>query len=155
MPRSQAWKGNERQWAKTLCDFKLPAKRISRAGNFGLSTYDVSIDGADHVISDGKYSQSGFLICRQVREAAQKYAKKPTDFVVILSKGYRDVGQTASTSDLTLALLLAYWEGAGTREELYQIYQDRVKKRARSSSEGNEEERTKRRASARTEPEPI
>ena len=116
------WKNSERQWATILNKYKLTAKRKTRAGNFSESTDDVSIEELPFTINDSKYSVRGWKQNRLMEEAHLKYAKNKGDSTILITKGFKERGQCATVDAEFMAMLLAYWAGAGTKEELWEIY---------------------------------
>lgn len=116
------WKNSERQWASILSKYKLNATRKSRAGDFSKMDDDVGIAELPWTINDSKYSTKGWKQNRLLEETARKYAKNKGDSTVLITKGYREVGQCATVDAEFMAMLLAYWAGVGSKEELWEIY---------------------------------
>ena len=104
---SQAWKQLEKWWSTALQKAGLPAERISRAGNWSESTYDVKIMGHPEYISDCKYSKAGFKVNRLHRETTEKYAKKG-DKVIVVTRGYNEKPKAMVDAEF-MAKLLAHW----------------------------------------------
>jgi len=121
MSKSGNWKNSERQWAVTLQEFGVEATRISRAGNYAVSTYDVSIPSAEWLKSDSKYSEKAWKSNRLLNETEFKYCKYPGDTAVLITKSYKERGQCATVDSRFMAMLIAYWEG-GDRKELWNKY---------------------------------
>lgn len=119
---SKAWKASESQWPKTLKEFKVGAVRISRAGDYSQSIDDVRILGADWLKNDCKYRKSGFLSSTLLKDTEDLYCKEPGDTQIVITKGYRQVGQDCVVHDRFMAMLLSYWLGCATKEELWEIY---------------------------------
>lgn len=116
------WKNNEKAWADLLCKYKLNAKRISRAGNFAQSIDDVSIEELPWTSNDTKYSIQGWKQNRLLDETEAKYCKEKGDTAILITKGYKERGQCATIDAEFLAMLLAFYAGVGTKEELWAIY---------------------------------
>jgi len=121
------WKNAERGWAEILCKYKLNAKRKTRAGNFSESTDDVSIEELPWTANDTKYSIKGWKQNRLLDETRAKYCPNKGDTAILLTKGYKERGQCATVDAEFMAMLLAYWAGVGTKEELWNIYIGKVK----------------------------
>jgi len=85
-----SWKNAERQWAETLRKYALNAKRITRAGNFSESTWDVSCDTLPWLKSDTKYSIHGWKENRLLSETEYKYCKEKEDTAILITKGYKE-----------------------------------------------------------------
>lgn len=122
-----SWKNNERQWAKDLQTFGVEAERISRAGNYSVSIHDIDIKAAPWIKSDAKYSEKNFKVNRLFNETEFKYCKEKEDTVVLLTKGYKERGQCATVDSRFLAMLLSFYLGCGTKEDLWKIYLKEVK----------------------------
>jgi hypothetical protein len=119
---SSRWKGLEKSWSKLLNRFKVPATRISRAANYNVSDYDVRIEGAEWLKSDTKYSTQSFKTSRLLDIIEDKYCKEPGDQPILICKGYKEHGMKVTLKGAFAAMLLAYWLGTGTKEELMKIY---------------------------------
>lgn len=131
----QSWKNSEKQWAKELNRFKIDeAYRKSRAGNFAVSDFDVGIPSADWIKSDSKYSKNSFKTNRLLNETEFKYCKAPGDTAVLITKGYREVGQCATVDSSFLAMLIAFWMDKAPREELWSIY---LKEKPKGKEDGS------------------
>lgn len=120
---SKSWKNAESQWAKILGKFKVPAqRRVSRMANYRVSEDDVEVIGHPEIISDSKYSIHGFKVNRLLEVVREKYEKNPGDISFLLTKGYKERGMKATVDAEVAAMLLSYWLGNGTKEELMEIY---------------------------------
>lgn len=115
------WKRAEKQISEIYVKYKIPAKRITRAGNYAISTYDVEIENHPEIKSDSKYSQAGFKTNRLLDIVKAKYCKEKTDVPVLLTKGYKETGMKATVDAEFFAKLLSYWLGCATKEELESI----------------------------------
>ena len=63
MSDTSNWKNSESLAAKALSDFGIPAKRKTRSGNWGESTFDLTVGGEKdelvfNPIVDSKYSKA-------------------------------------------------------------------------------------------------
>lgn len=119
--KTQRWKNAERQVAEILKKYNIPAKRITRAGNYSESTYDVEIEGHPELKNDSKYSASGFKTNRLLDVVRDKYCKEIKDEPVLWTKGYRETSMKMTVDGEFGALLLAYWLGKDTKENLEKI----------------------------------
>ena len=119
------WKNAEKQGSSIFSKFLIPSERISRAGNYAVSTYDISLKEHPRYKIDSKYSQAGFKTSRMLDIVQDKYCKEPLDIGILLTKGYRETGMRATVDADFLAALLSYWLGYGTKEELEKIYYDK------------------------------
>ena len=135
MARSNAWKAAEKQWAAFLCQFKLTAVRRSRAGNWSQSTDDVAVEELPFTINDTKYSVKAWKSNRLLEECHAKYFKNVGDSTILVTKGYKEVGLCATVDGRFLAMLLAFWAGVGTKEELWSIYTKQSSKETKDESQ--------------------
>lgn len=119
---TQRWKSAERLGAKLFSKYKLESERISRSGNFGESTYDIKVKDHPELKVDSKYSQAGFRTNRMLDIVQSKYCSEKTDIPVLLTKGYKEIGMKATVDAEYLAMLLSFWLGYGSKEELEDIY---------------------------------
>lgn len=124
MSKTSRWKNNEHKAAEVMQKYKIPATRKTRGDNFAISDFDVGIDGHPEVIIDAKYTQRGWVTNRLVDETRAKYAKAKTDPVLIWTKGFRERGEKCCMDGEFAAMLLSYWLGYGTKEELFRIWED-------------------------------
>lgn len=115
---SNRWKGAERQVSDIYNKYKVPATRITRAGNYAISTYDVEIEGHPEIKSDSKYSIRGFKTNRMLDVVEAKYCKEEGDIPVLFTKGYKERGMKATCDAELFAKMLSYWLGLATKEEL-------------------------------------
>lgn len=122
MARSQSWKDLEKKWSEILCKYGLTAHRVSRAGNYQVSDYDVKVAEMPELISDCKYSIHSFKTNRLLDEVEDKYKKAKGDTAILVTKGYKEHGQDASCDSEFMAMLLAYWVGVGSKEDLWATY---------------------------------
>lgn len=122
MARSNAWKYLEKTWAEVLNKYGLTAWRISRAGNYSVSDYDVGIKEFPNAKSDAKYSVNGHKTNRLLDTVENKYCNTKEDFGILITKGFRERGQKTTVDSEILAMLLAHWAGTKTKEELWNIY---------------------------------
>jgi hypothetical protein len=119
---SQTWKNAEKQWATTLKKYKIPATRISRAANFAVSDFDVFILGHPEYKSDSKYRKSGFSVSKLLDDIRKKYCKSKADVPILVTKSGGQHGENCMVEDEFLAMILSFWLGFGTKEELQGIY---------------------------------
>lgn len=122
MSKTGNWKGAERFVASVYQKYKIPATRISRAGNFAESTYDVDIEGHPEIKTDSKYSKQNFRHHGKLETIRFKYCKSRGDIPVLSTKNYKERGSVFSVEDEFFSMLLSYWLGFGTKEELLAIY---------------------------------
>lgn len=123
------WKNAEYYFRDVYLKYKIPARRETRMGNWAVSDYEIKIEGADQVKSDAKYSQSRpFRTNGLMEELESKYCKEKGDFGVLLTKNYKEKGACVVVRDEVFAMLLSYWLGHGTKEELLDIYTGKTKK---------------------------
>jgi hypothetical protein len=123
MSKTQNWKNAEYYFANLYKKFKIPAYRESRGGDWGKKDFEVKIEGHPEIVSDSKYSEARpFRHHGLVQEAKAKYCKDKSFFPVILTKNYKERGGCISIQDKLFAMLLSYWLGYGTKEELWNIY---------------------------------
>lgn len=115
------WKSAEKKVAEIYTKYKIPASRITRAGNYAISTYDVEIEGHPEIKSDSKYSVRGFKTNRMLDVVEAKYCKEKGDIPVLFTKGYKETGMKATCDAELFAKLLSYWLGLATKEELEAI----------------------------------
>ena len=88
-----AWKDFEYRIAKWLREANIPARRMSRAGNWSQMDYEVHVDGAEFLKIDGKHTAAKpFRHHGLVNEIAFKYCKKPEDEPVLYTHNYREHG---------------------------------------------------------------
>ena len=83
--RSQSWKSLERGAAEAL-----GGKRVVRA-DFGVSDTDVRIDDFPQLKIDAKY-RAAWSHTSYLKEVAKKYAKKPGDIPLLITKQKRQHG---------------------------------------------------------------
>jgi hypothetical protein len=124
--KTQRWKNLERSTAKTFTKFGIPAKRISRSGNYSVSTFDVEVDGHPEFKIDSKYRQSGFLTHRLLEEIQLKYCKSYDDIPILVTKGYKQTGSDTIVDSDYFAMLLAFWLGVADKETLWGIYRGKI-----------------------------
>ena len=96
---------------------------MERAGNYALSDYDVEIEGHSFFKGDSKYSASNpYRHHGKIKEIESKYCKEEGDVPVLYTRNYKEHGGYISVKDEYFAMLLSYWLGFGTKEELMEIY---------------------------------
>lgn len=123
MSKQTTWKAAERQLATILCKYKIPAKRKSqRQENYAISIDDVGIEGADWIKLDAKYRKSGFAVNTLLDVVEKKYARLPNEIGIVGLKGGGQHGMRFLLDDEFGAMLLSYWLGHATKEELWAIY---------------------------------
>ena len=120
---TQNWKNAEYYFRDVYLKYKIPARRDTRAGNFSVSDFEIKIDEHPGIKSDAKYSQAQpFRHHGKLQELEVKYCKEKTDIGVLLTKNYKERGACITVRDEVFAMLLSYWLGYGTKEELWSIY---------------------------------
>lgn len=116
------WKRNESMWANVLAKFGVEAKRISRAGNFSESIHDVVVNGFPELKSDAKFSIKPWRQNNMLEVVRDKYCKLPNEIPLLYCRQYKDRGGKVVIDDDFAAMLIAFWMGKGTKEELWNIY---------------------------------
>jgi len=117
------WKNAEHFFANVYKKFKIPAYRDTRAGNYSVSDYEVKIEGHPEIASDSKYSQARpFRHHGLVKELEYKYCKTKGSFGVLLTKNFKEHGGCITVRAEVFAMLLSYWLGYATKEELMKIF---------------------------------
>ena len=116
------WKNCERAIAKLLGKYGVPAERVSRASNYHVSDYDVKILDDPSAKIDGKYSLKGFATSRLLDIVKEKYCTLKEDVPMLFCKGYKERGFKTTVEGEYFVMLLAFWQGRGTKEELLTIY---------------------------------
>lgn len=123
MSKQTTWKAAEKQLAAILCKYKIPAKRKSqRQENYAISIDDVGIEGHDWIKLDSKYRKSGFAVNTLLDVVEKKYAKLPGEVGIVGLKGGGQYGMRFLMDDEFAAMLISYYLGFGTKEELWEIY---------------------------------
>lgn len=112
------WKNCERLLAKTLEKYGIGAKRITRAGNYSESTWDVTVFGFPELKLDSKYSLQGFRTSRMLETVRRKYCPAKTDIPVLFCKGYKEISGKVTIDAEFFAILLSFWMGKDTKENL-------------------------------------
>lgn len=129
----------EREFADHLQEFKIPAKRILKS-RFEKAP-DVEIEGykyidldevQERIILDSKYSLSGFTTDRLQSQVEMKYCRLPTDFSICFFRSYKSAVNRGDKNRMGMdarlgSMLLAYWLGYGTKEELWEIFTSKNK----------------------------
>lgn len=124
------WKNTEKMFPKLLGKFGISAERISRAGNYAVSTYDCIINSFPELKSDCKFSIQGFKTSRMLEVVREKYCTLPNDIPVLFCRGYKERGGKVTIDATFFAMLLAFWMGKGTKESLWDIYTKKSSKEA-------------------------
>lgn len=122
MSKVSRWKSAEGQGAKIANEFLIPAERISRASNYSESIWDISLKDLPEYKVDSKYSVQGWKTNRMLDVVAEKYCKDRQDKAVLLTKGYREVGMKAMVDARLFFMLLSFFHGYASKEELEKIY---------------------------------
>ena len=123
MNKTGAWKFAEKGFALVLQEFNIPAIRLTRNDNYSKSCPDIEIEGADWIFGDSKYSKAQpYRHHGKIKETEARYCKKKGDTAILFSKNYKEHGGMIASRDRFFAMLLAYWLGKGTKEELWAIY---------------------------------
>lgn len=126
MSKTSRWKGAEYYFAKLYQKFNIPAKRKSRSGNFSESTWDVDIEtlpGEFVLVSDSKYrSAQPWRHHGTFQEIQAKYCPDKNYIPIMLTKNYEEDGGYITIKDKFFAMLLAYWLGTASKQELLEIY---------------------------------
>lgn len=123
MSLTSNWKNAEYYFRDLYLKYKIPARRDTRMGNYAVSDFEIKIDEQPHIKSDAKYSQAQpFRHHGKLAELEHKYCKDKLDIGVLLTKNYKERGACITVRDEIFAMLLSYWLGYGTKEELLAIY---------------------------------
>lgn len=121
--KEQRWKNNEKQWAETLQRFGIPAfRKTQRIANFSISEDDVGVKGEPWIISDCKYKKTGFVTSKLLYIVQEKYVKNKVDQAIVITKGFRQVGQHCTVEADFLAGLLSVFLGLKTRQEIEELW---------------------------------
>lgn len=117
------WKGAERSVRDVLIEFLIPAFRKTRAGNYSISDFDVGIEGFEEWKFDSKYSKSQpFRHHNKLAVIEEKYCPSKTDFPILVTRNYKERFSCTTVYTRLFAMLLSYWLGFGTKEQLMKIY---------------------------------
>ena len=117
------WKGREKSFAAVYREFNIPANRKNRANDYSISDDDVEIEGFPWIRNDSKYTKAQpFKHHGKLREIEFKYCKNKGDVAILRTANYKERGGVISVRDRFFAMLLSYWLGFGTKEELWSIY---------------------------------
>lgn len=123
MSKVDNWKRLEKEFPLLLQKYGIPAyRREQRQANYAISIDDVGITGHDYIKIDTKYQKAGWSVNTLLNTLKKKYCKTPDDFGVIVTKGGSERGQKVVIQDDFFAILLSYWLGYKTKEELLEIY---------------------------------
>lgn len=122
MSKTSNWKRAERQGVKFLQKYKIPAFRHDqRQLNYAISIDDIGIEGHPFFKFDSKYRKSGFVSHSLLKEIEDKYCPNG-EHAVLITKGFNERGQKVTIEDEFFAMLLSYWLGFASKEELLSIY---------------------------------
>lgn len=130
------WKSAEKAVAKLLQKYNIPAERISRSGNYSVSDFDVRINGYPEAKIDSKYSVKSFHTTTLLNIVREKYCEFDRDIPMLFCKGYQERGFKVTADGDYFAMLLAFWLGKGTKEELWAIF---TKQSSTKEEDGSEE----------------
>jgi hypothetical protein len=123
MSKTGNWKAAEKSFARVYQEFGIPAVRKNRANNYSISDDDIEIEGQPWIRSDSKHTKAQpFRHHGKLREIEEKYCTKTGDVAVLRTHNHREHGGVISVRDRFFSMLLAYWLGTGSREELWKIY---------------------------------
>lgn len=127
--KTERWKNAERRAVKVLQKYKIPAERImDRSGNFAISTYDARINGLHEAKIDIKYSIKNFKTSTMLDIVRDKYCEFPNDFPVMMCVGYKENNFKTTIDADIFAMLLSFWMGCSTKEELWSIFTSKSSK---------------------------
>lgn len=122
MSDSTNWKNSEKTVANLYNKFGIEdAFRVSRAGNYAISDYDVRIPQAEWVKTDSKYSKKSWRSHSLMKEGQGKYCKKIGDELVLYTKGFRERSGFVTVRAEFFTALLSFWLGCRSKEELIKI----------------------------------
>ena len=116
------WKNTERMWPKCLAKFGVEAERISRSGNYSESIHDCRVMGFPELKSDTKFSVKPWRQNNMLEVVREKYCKLKTEIPLLYCRQIKDRGGKVVIDDTFAAMLLAFWLGKGTKEDLWDIY---------------------------------
>lgn len=116
------WKRAEKGGEALYQEFLIPAERITRAGNYAESTYDIRINGFPEYKTDSKYSIKGHATSRMLDVVEEKYCERNEDEPILVCKGYRERGFKVTIRGRFFAMLLSYFLGFADKETLLSIY---------------------------------
>lgn len=121
--KTHRWKGLEKAVPALMQKYKIPAFRHEqRQNNYAISIDDVGITGFPWIKIDCKYRVNGFQTNTLLSVVEDKYCKEATDVAVLVTKGFQERGQRVTIDDEFFCVLLGYFLGVGTKEELWSIY---------------------------------
>ena len=119
---NQNWKRAEKCLRDIYLKYKIPAERMSRGGNFAVSTYDVRLTDPNLPVeftNDSKYTQAKpFRHHGLIKTIAKKYCSNPDQYPVLYTKNYSKTGGGFSVPDFLWAGLVSYFFGYMTKEEV-------------------------------------
>jgi len=124
--RANNWKNAEKYGRDLYLKYKIPATRETRADDYSVSDFEIKVDNHPEIVTDSKYSEARpYRHHALILEAEDKYCKDKGDIAVILTKNFSKSGGCITVRDQAFAMLLSYWLGYGTKEELLEIYKSR------------------------------
>lgn len=134
------WKGAENQLANVLKDFGIPAYRKTRAGNWSISDTDVGVEGHDNLKLDSKYTKAQPFRHHGLLEViCEKYCKNPEDVGILFTKNYKEHFGNVTIHVKFFAMLLSYWLGCGTKDELWAKFMSKPTRKSNKKTENDDE----------------
>lgn len=116
------WKNNERAWSKVLKKYNVESTRISRAGNYSESVHDNDVPEFPQLKSDCKFSTKPWRQNNMLEIVRDKYCPNKDDIPLLFCRQIKDRGGKVVVDDEFAAMLISFWLGKGTKEELWDIY---------------------------------
>jgi hypothetical protein len=117
------WKGREKGFAELYQEFGIPAYRKNRVMNYSVSDDDVGIENHPWIRNDNKYTKAApFKHHGKLREIEFKYCKQKGDVAVLRTTNFKERGGVISVRDRFFAMLLSYWLGYKSKDELWSTY---------------------------------
>lgn len=118
------WQNAERKLAEILREYKIPAKRVTRGGDWGKSDTDIHIEGFPEYQIDQKYTKAqNFRHHGKLKEIRAKYCKNKEDVPILATRNYKEHLCVVSVEAEFFAKLLSYWLGFADKETLNGIKQ--------------------------------
>lgn len=122
MSSSSNWKNAERRLRDIYLKYDIPAERISRAGNFSKSDYDVRLTDPSLPIefaNDSKYSEAKpYRHHGLLKTIVKKYCKEKGQQPVLFTCNYKENGGVFAVPGYMWSGLLAHFLGYLTKEEV-------------------------------------
>jgi len=125
MSATTNWKNTEKAAADILLEYKIPAKRHTRAGNFSESTWDVDIEPNPYIDPrvDAKFTKANpFRELNLLKGVKKKYCSEPKHIPIVFLHNYKDKFNGFLLEEKHLAGLLSYFMGYCSREEILKAW---------------------------------